>query len=501
MTKKTTIAILIFLSIAVGFSLGRFVYKSENIFYAHNDDFQNLKSLIEIIEENYSDQINVFDFLKNSLLEKMKTIDPYLTFYDADEYDQVKNNINGEYEGIGIKYFMYNDTVIISGIFKNSPADIAGLKKLDKITSLNNNNLTDIKIDSVITLFSETKNYNLSVINFFTGKTNNIVLKPEKIQKNPIKHFYAGNNTGYISISEFQTNTFDFFKDAEKDLLSRYKIDNIILDLRDNPGGLLSSAVNILDEFFPQGDTLTITETKEAEKEFYISTSEGLLKDVQVIILINGSSASAAELVSLAMQDNDRALILGSQSYGKGVFQQDMSVDDGNVVHVTRGKYFGPSGRWIDTQSNKYSNFTYYQTKGGRNVAAENAIVPDKYIHSNINSYLNYIFDEYCLEFLFNNKSIFKNATTREKIISIATSIVDTGGVKIYNEYFENDTIMTKTLAYSFAKYLLPDTAYFHFTRETDSIFINAINIFKNKDIKTEIFRNDTLKPFTFLME
>ena len=130
--------------------------------------YYDLKSLIEIVEENYSEDINVFDFLRNSLLNKLQTIDPYLSFYDVDEYNNVKNEILGEYNGIGISYFVYNDTVLITNVFKNSSADISGIKKLDRIIELNGDNITGLSLDSIVEIFSESDDFNISYLDFFT---------------------------------------------------------------------------------------------------------------------------------------------------------------------------------------------------------------------------------------------------------------------------------------------------------------------------------------------
>jgi len=469
--NKATLPLIIFLSIAFGFVIGRLVYKSDNIFYSQNKDYQNLRALIDIVEDNYADQLNVFDFLKDALMIKLRTIDPYISFYEADEYNNVLNDINGEYEGVGIRYFMHNDTILISDVFPNSPADKAGLKKLDRIISFNNKNIVGLSVDSVSMLFSKDDTPTISTIDFLDNNTSSVQLEKRAIQINPIKYFYYGNNTAYIKIDAFHSNTYNFFMVATKDLLSSHKINNIILDLRDNPGGLLSSAVDILDEFFEQGDTLTITETMDNEREFYISSSTGLLKKANVIILINGSTASASELVSLAMQDNDRALIIGTRSYGKGVFQQDMPVVKGNVIHITKGKYYGPTGRWIDSQSNKLFDFEYKKTTGGRFVAIQNGIVPDIYNYGNMNDFRYHLFDDYCLDFIFKYKKTFENINNEHELLDIATSIVD------------------------------PDTTYLRFTKQTDSIFLNAIEIFETSSVNEEIFKNDTLHPFTFLME
>ncbi len=497
--NKKIIPLIIFLSIALGFFLGRTVYKSENIFYAQNKDFRNLKMLIQIVEQNYADELNVFDYLKDALLVKLQTIDPYISFYEADDYNNIKNKINGNYTGIGIKYFVYNDTILISEVFKNSPANKSGLKKLDRIIAINNNDITGLPIDSVGNIFSDKEKMQLTVLSYYSNKKHKIDIKKNTVQINPVKYFYIGKNTAYIKIESFHSNTYEFLKKAGKNLLTKHKIDNLILDLRDNPGGLLSSAIDVLDEFFQAGDTLAVTETKKGEKETFISSADGMFKNTKIIVLINGTTASAAELVSLALQDNDRALFIGTNTYGKGVFQQDMPVVKGSVVHITKGKYYGPSGRWVDMKNDNFLNYKFYETKKGRYVADKNGITPDINLTCK-KSYIDGLFDEYCLKFIFKDKKTFQNVKSINKILNISESIVDTGGVKIYDEYFDNDSIKIKILAHSFAKYLLPESNYLHFISKSDTCFIRAFELIKNSDINEEILKNDTLYPYPHLI-
>ncbi|MEA3452344.1 MAG: S41 family peptidase, partial [Bacteroidota bacterium] len=344
MIKKSLIPIIVLFSVAVGFFMGYTIYKSDNIFYSQNKDFIKLKTLIKIVENNYSDKIKVFDFLRKKLIEEVSIIDPYSSFYDEDEYEKFRNKIKGEFTGIGIKYITINDTIRILDVIENSPAEKSGLKKLDAIIALNGQDITSISLDSIVNLFTDIDKIDLTVIDFITNKEKKIKLEKEIIQINPITYFYLDSNIAYIKINSFQKNTYDFFKTAQKELLKNHSILKVILDLRSNGGGMLKSAVNIVDEFMEKGDTIVSTQSNGKSNNIYISTKKGDFKTVELIILVNRSTASAAELVTLAFQDNDRSLIVGTRTFGKGVFQQDLPVLKNSIAHITTGRYFGSSG-------------------------------------------------------------------------------------------------------------------------------------------------------------
>jgi carboxyl-terminal processing protease len=487
MSKKFYTPFIIFLSISFGFFLGRIVYKSNNIFYRQNRDFKKLEKLINIIEEYYPDKFNIFDYLHESLIKKIRTFDPYFAAFNENSYKNFSAEINGEFNGFGISYFSYQDTIFVSKIFKNSPAEQVNLRKLDRIIAVNDSNICNIPLDSVSEIFAKINKAKLCILPFFSDSSKTIFLNKTKVKLNPIHYFYAGNNTAFIKIDEFNQNTYYFFDKAITNLISQNKIENVILDLRNNPGGILTSAVKVADEFLDSNAIITQTLTKQGRKKIYRASAKGKFKNVNLIVLINMQTASAAELVTLAFQDNDRALIIGYRSYGKGVFQQDFAPLSNDFYHITTGKYFGPSGRNINV-INRYENpdkKENFETQKGRIVFAENAISPEIYC-----SYFQYITtNTIALDFITQHKFLFDTINHISSLEKIAKNYLDTTTCQI--EFYGLKPV--NMLAYSFADYLLDDSICFQYITELDSCFMRAQSIIDSNLVDSLIFKKDTI--------
>lgn len=471
----------------MGFLLGKFIYQSDNIFYAQNKDFQKLRSIIELIEDNYKDKIDVFDFIHESLLRKLSEIDPYSYFIDNDEYGDVVLDNSGIFYGLGISYASFDDTIRILKVYENSPAELAGLTAFDQILSVNGIDVVGLMQDSVAMMFKTKKKFDLKVKSFLSGEVSKVRVKKKDIPLNSITFTMVKDRVGYIKIEKFSDNTDEFFVDAAKELLNE-GMDYLILDLRDNPGGILTASVNILDEFFDTKDTLVVTNTKDDVTEVYYSSIENdLLAKVQLIVLINSGSASASELVSVALQDYDRALFMGTRTYGKGVFQQNKKTVQNDFLHVTTGKYFGPSGRWIDRhQVISNTNIEYFETKHGRFVSSRSGIIPEIYYNGYSSQYLVDILDNYAFEIVIKNKELFNDVDFSD-IEEISKSITDTS--MIFDEYFGS----FDPLELAFAKYFIDKSEYQRLLVNSDSLIIKALKIIDNDQIEEKIYENDTV--------
>lgn len=495
MNKKYFLPLIILFSIALGFFIGRTVYKSKNIFYAQNSEFKKLKSLLDIVEENYSDKINVFEFLKKELIIKLSAIDPYANFYSEDEYSDYKNKIYGEFYGLGIRYASIDDTIRVLSVMDNSPAEKKGLKKLDAIISLNNKSIVNISTDSLSKLFkNKNKIYSISAIEFLSGKTKKINLSKEKIQINPIYYKYFDDNIAYIKINSFQRNTFEFFEKAENDLIQNHKINKVILDLRDNGGGLLQASIDVVNEFFKKGIIIAYTETNSKEENTYTSDGKGKFQNVELIVLVNNSTASASELVTLSLQDNDRALIIGSRTYGKGVFQQDMQIIDNNIAHVTTGKYYGPSKRNINSINPKNVN-KIYKTSKNRIVYGGNGISPDILCDS---VYYNSIIEDIDLLFLpmvYYFKSTLLTLTNLNELEIKMKTINPIDSNAYLNYIAQNSNYYEKIKFLSVVKFLFLESEYENILMQNDYCFQQALETIKTEKIRTKIAQSDTLKP------
>lgn len=487
MYKKSLLPIIIFISVAIGFTVGKFLYQSENIFYAQNNDFVKLKNLIELIEKNYENKINVFDYLHESLLRKLTEIDPYSYYLDEDKLEAYEMENEGLFYGLGISYLTLHDTITILDVYENSPAEEAGLKPLDQIIAIDNSKVIGIRSDSIASIFKTSKKFDLQVKSYFSDENRIVTVKKKDIELKSVFYTKLKNNIGYIKIDNFSFNTYDFFKEAAENF-NNDNLEYLILDLRDNPGGILTTSVEILDELISSTDTLIVTKSNEDEEQVYYANKGGLLTESKLIVLVNSGSASASELLSVAIQDYDRGLFIGTRTYGKGVFQQNVKTVKNDFLHITTGKYFGPSGRWIDNRNYfEEINVEFFKTKHGRYVTSRSGIIPEVYYdYFNMKDIVRLV-ENYILDIIIENKSAFQNPTL-ENLENMSKTIADT------SKYFSFGEDYSETITLSLMKYFSDDNTYQKRLINSDSTVIKAIEIIDQDLLEDKIFEYDTVK-------
>lgn len=375
MKKKinTFIVPLFLLIFLLGFYLGRIVYKDNSLFYSSNSNFRKIKVLTDYLQDNYKNKINITDFLEQSLIKKIKQLDPYSDFVSADYYKEWENEVlSNNFYGIGIEYRNWKDTIHIISVFQNSPAQKAGLRPLDMIVEVDGH-----KIDAKNFKINKNIKYKLKVIKYSTGKTVYLSLRAENIEYNNIIAKNLDSGIIYIHIKAFSKNVFDQFVNAVDSLSKITKFKAFIIDLRDNGGGLLKTSVELAEKFLSKGDTIVITENKFGQKSYFVANENGKFCKLPLVLVVNEETASAAEIFAMAIQDNDRGYLLGYPTFGKGVYQQDVKLYD-FYAHITTGKYFGPSGRNLS----EFSESDTFSTKNGRKIIPDNGVDPDEVILS-----------------------------------------------------------------------------------------------------------------------
>jgi carboxyl-terminal processing protease len=360
------------------------------------DDFFEIAKQIEIfttlfktVNQNYVDEITPADLMDKGIKSMLADLDPYTNFFNEEDVVKFKINNTGEYTGIGALITRKEDKVIIKETYKNYPADKAGLKAGDAIIQIGDILLSDYKEDAS-QLMKGAKNTKINVKYIRQGKSlsTDIVLDEVDVKAVP---FYSkiDEKTGYIVLSKFNQKTTQQTKEALEKLKDQ-GAERIILDLRGNPGGLLNEAVNVCNLFVPKGEIIVTTKSKnEKYNNTYKTSKEPVDTEIPLAIIVNGRSASASEIVSGALQDLDRAVIIGSRSFGKGLVQRPFDMTYGTQVKVTISRYYTPSGRCIQaldywhkdkdgkavrTDAAKYNAF---KTKKGRTVYDGGGIQPD----------------------------------------------------------------------------------------------------------------------------
>lgn len=359
-------------------------------------DFFEIAKQIEIfttlykdLNMNYVDETVPAELMENAIKGMLEGLDPYTNFYNEQDVEAERINHTGSYTGIGAAVKGGKDKLTILEVWKDGPADKAGLKAGDEITKIDNIVISDFN-ENAGELLNGAAGTTLTVSYIRQGKTQNASVTREAAEIKAVP-FYTmiDGKTGYIVLSAFNRKTTTETRFALQDL-KRQGAQSIVLDLRGNPGGILGEAVNIVNLFVPKGETITTTKSAIARyNNVYKTTFDPVDTEIPLVVLINGRSASASEIVSGAIQDLDRGVVVGARSFGKGLVQRPKPLAYGTQIKITISKYYTPSGRCIQAEDyfNRDENgdpvratpetYNAFKTRGGRTVYDGGGILPD----------------------------------------------------------------------------------------------------------------------------
>jgi carboxyl-terminal processing protease len=346
-------------------------------------------SLYKTVNMNYVDETNPGELMDKAIKSMLADLDPYTNYFNEQDVVKFKINNTGEYTGIGAIITRKEGRLILKEPYKNYPADKAGLKAGDEIIQIGDVNLVDFKEDAG-QLLRGAKNAKIEIKYKRQGKTFTTQIVLEEVELKAVPFFSKiDDKTGYIVLSQFNTKASQQTKEAVEQL-KREGAEKIILDLRGNPGGLLNEAVNICNLFVPKNEIIVTTKSKsERHNNTFKTTREPIDTEIPLVIIVDGKSASASEIVAGALQDLDRAVIIGSRSFGKGLVQRPIDLSYGTQIKVTISRYYTPSGRCIQAldYSNKdkdgkatrtaATNYNAFKTRKGRTVYDGGGILPD----------------------------------------------------------------------------------------------------------------------------
>jgi len=363
---KKYLPLFIGLALAMGVFIGsklNFNDTTQKIF-ATNSKKDKLNRLIDYIDYEYVDNVNtdsIVDVTVNGILENL---DPHSVYIPKSEYAHNADDMRGAFIGIGINFYFYKDSIAVIRPITGGPADVSGIRPGDRIIYADGRKLFGELIDRD------------SISNYLKGAINSKVAleiyRPSENQKINIKlrrkqvplisvdaSYKLTQDLGYIKINRFSETTFNEFKKA-LDKLKEQGITKLVLDLRNNPGGYISTAERVVDEFLENNKLVLITKNKSGDTNKMYATSRGDFEHGKLYVLINENSASASEIVAGALQDNDKGTIVGRRSFGKGLVQREMSLGDGSAVRLTIARYYTPTGRSIQKPYGN-GNESYYK--------------------------------------------------------------------------------------------------------------------------------------------
>lgn len=318
------------------------VFKSEE-----NQKMELLNSLIDRYYIGDVDEADLSEGVYKGYIEGLG--DPYSVYYDEEETKQMSESLSGEFGGVGALMSQDRETGVITvlQVYDGSPAQEAGMRDGDTLYKVEGEEVTGEDLSDVVSKVKGEKGtqVTLTVLRADTGDEEELTITRDTIEAQTVSHEMKENNVGYIRITEFDTVTYEQYKEALEDLEDQ-GMERLIVDLRSNPGGNLDTVCDILDLMLPEG-LIVYTEDKNGEREEYTSDEENQF-DEPLVVMMNGYSASASEIFAGAIQDYGLGQIVGTQSYGKGVVQSVFDLQDGTSVKLTIAEYFTPNGRSID---------------------------------------------------------------------------------------------------------------------------------------------------------
>ena len=449
--------LVISIAIVLGIVIGNYI--STKKFTLDKD--RKINAVLNLIQSEYVDSIDVKDLVEQAIPAIIGNLDPHSYYIPASDIRAENEKLDGSLSGIGVSFFMMNDTANVDQVIPNGPAEKVGMRAGDRIISVNGESivggtLTAEGIRSKIRGEKGTK-VKIGVKRNSSKKTLTFTITRDDIPMNTVDVSYMiDDKTGYIKIAQFGKNTYDEFFAAlsklKKDGASRY-----IVDLRGNPGGYMEMAILMVNEFLEQGELIVYTKGRKEREDIQVwSDDQGSFHDAQVAVLIDEYSASASEIMAGALQDNDRGLVVGRRSFGKGLVQKQIYLPDSSAIRLTIARYYTPSHRCIqkdytlgdedDYSKELYDRYSHgelysadsikvdkskiFRTANGRIVYGGGGIVPDIFVPNDTTGITTYyravanlgLLQQYVYTYVDINRDQLKNVKTVKQLMGMMPS-------------------------------------------------------------------------------
>lgn len=495
---------------------------------SNSGGYSKLDEVLRYIEDEYVDTVNRNQLMDNTLIAMLENLDPHSSYISAEELKAANEPLQGNFEGIGIEFNIIDDTIRVLTVIPGGPAETKGLLAGDKIVKVDGEIVANIKIS------------NKGVMDRLkgVGGTQVKVSVKRQGQKNLIDYLITRGTiplysidaaimisakTGYIKISRFAATTYDEYINAFKKLKLQ-GAENIVVDLRGNGGGYLNSAVDIADEFLSKGQGIVYTQGKSRPRADYKATDKGRFESGNLAVLIDEGSASASEILAGALQDNDRATIIGRRSFGKGLVQEQSEFSDGSAMRLTIARYYTPSGRCIqkpydkgieayymeeyeryengelvNIDSTKLNDSVKYRTVSGRIVYGGGGIIPDIFVPYDTTGRTKYltelliqgIINDFAFDYAdrhrkelkkYSNTKAFNNAFDISALLTDFASYANKKGVKSNSEQMEiSKKIIATQLKALIARNIWGREAYYTILISDDPVVNKSLEVTEKK--------------------
>ncbi len=419
--NKRFMPLIMAVCVIVGIFIGSFYanHFSGNRLNIINNGSSRLSNLLHIIDDQYVDSVNINDLVEKAIPQILAELDPHSVYISAKDVETANNDLKSSFSGIGIEFVIRQDTIQVQNVIKNGPAEKAGLLAGDKIVAIDGKPFvgTQVTNEEAAHRLMGPKGTKVSVgvMRYGEGGMKNFTITRDNIVTKSITATYMLNDTiGYMRIKSFGEATYTEMLSSLAQLNAQ-GMKGLVIDLRDNGGGYLQAAVNMANEFLPKDRLIVYTQGRKSPRTDYKSDGRGNFQNLPLVVLINEGSASSSEIFSGAMQDNDRATIVGRRSFGKGLVQQQIGFPDGSMIRLTVARYYTPSGRCIqkpyqpgddaDYEAdllNRYQHGEFfsqdsikqsgpaYHTVLGRTVYGGGGIMPDVFVPEDTTNFTSY---------------------------------------------------------------------------------------------------------------
>ena len=525
---KRSFKIIYPLILAIAIILGIFIgtiYNSSSFSVISNLGQSKINGLLYLIGNQYVDSVNVDSLTEKIMPKIIGELDPHSSYIPAEDLEMVNNDLEGSFSGIGVQFSILNDTIMVVDVISGGPSERAGMLAGDRIVAVNDTAFTgkEVTNERVMKHLRGPKNseVKLTIARPLSDNLIDIVVTRGDIPVNSVDvAFKANDEIGYIKVSKFGKNTYSEFLNA----LAKLSIEGsskFIIDLRGNSGGYMESAINMVNEFLPAGYMIVYTKGNASPLNEIFSNGIGSFQENQIVVLVDEWSASASEIFAGAIQDNDRGLIIGRRSFGKGLVQQQIPFNDGSAIRLTIARYYTPSGRSIqkeykmgDTENyekdllNRFEHGEFdskdsihvndsikYKTLYGRTVYGGGGIMPDIFVPRDTSSYSPYLTQIvnngiiYQFAFKYSDEhrellSKFKSAKSlvvylkKNNILDEFISFAASKGIKARPVYI---TVSRKEILNSLyaniTRNILGDKAFYPIALMNDETFLKAVEI------------------------
>lgn len=415
---KYIIPLIVAACLTAGLYMGKFLYEKPQVNQTAQVQTNKIMSVIDLIQSEYVDTVDEAKLVDQTITEMLAKLDPHSAYIPPVYVDQARESIEGRFEGIGVRFMIHRDTLAVTHVLPNSPSERADLHRGDRIIQVDTSKIASIGLTNknVMDLLKGPAGSKVKLKILRNNQPLDKIITRGQVARNSILSAQMlTKEVGYIKLSEFSMTSYDEFNSAIA-RLKRQGMKKLIFDLRNNGGGLLHVAIQMLDEFLSSGKLIVYTEGTHQPRQEQYATSFGNLHQMELAVLINENSASASEIVAGAIQDNDRGTIIGRRSYGKGLVQKPVTLKDGSEIRLTIARYYTPTGRSIQKSyaggfdayhqesMDRYRNGELYEidstlfvdslkytTPGGKTVYGGGGIMPDKFIPLDTSNYTNYL--------------------------------------------------------------------------------------------------------------